>query len=133
MRIRIWNQLANIRFKGLYTHRCSRRADTFGRAYSFFLAFVSTSSVAAWAIWTKAPGVWAAIVTVAQVLHIGKPYLPFMKHDKQFLEMSFEFEALYLQSRRMNHAGGFEASAILAFGACYGTDLKCKNVQCLTA
>ena len=100
MRTRIWNNMANIKFKAIYTGECSRCADQTGRAYSFFLSFTSASSVAAWVIWQSVPGLWASIVALAQVLHVAKPYLPFMKHDKDFLEMSFEFESLYLDYER---------------------------------
>ncbi|NQT91335.1 MAG: hypothetical protein HQ559_01140 [Lentisphaerae bacterium] len=100
MRTRIWNNMSNIKFKAVYTGECSGRADLIGRTYSFFLSFASASSVAAWAFWESVPGLWASIVATAQALHLAKPYVPFMKHDKDFLEMSFEFEHLYLEYER---------------------------------
>jgi hypothetical protein len=93
--------MANIKFKAIYTGECSRRADLIGRFYSFFLSFASASSVAAWAIWESVPGLWACIVGFAQILHLAKPYLPLMKNDKDFLEISFEFESLYLDYERL--------------------------------
>ena len=101
MRNRIWNNMANIKFKSIYTNECHRLSDSIGRIYSFFLSFASASSVAAWAIWKDYPLVWAGIVTIAQILHLAKPYLPFMKHDKDFLEMSFDFACLYLEYERL--------------------------------
>lgn len=101
MRTRVWNNMANIKFKAIYTGECSRLAERAGRSYSFFLSFASASSVAAWAIWQQVPWLWAGIVALSQVLHIAKPYLPFMKHDKDFLEMSFELEYLYLEYERL--------------------------------
>lgn len=101
MRTRIWNNMANTKFKAIYTCECSRLADRTGRAYSFFLSFASASSVAAWAVWQQLPGLWAGIIAVSQVLHIAKPYLPFMKHDKDFLEMCFNFDYLYLDYERL--------------------------------
>ena len=101
MRTRIWSSLANIKFKAMYTNMCSRRAELAGQFCSFVLAVTSASSVTAWAIWESLPGLWASIVAVAQVLHVGRPHLPFMKHDKGFLEMSFEFEALYLELEKL--------------------------------
>ena len=92
--------MANIKFKAIYTNECSRRADLTGRGYSFFLSFASASSVAAWAIWQAVPTLWASIVALAQILHLAKPYLPFMKYEKDLLEMSFEFESLYLEYDR---------------------------------
>lgn len=101
MRDRIWKNMANIKFKAIYTNECSRSADSWGRAYSFFLSFASASSVATWATWKELPVVWACIVGVAQLFHLGKPHLPFLKHDKEFLEMSFEFDSLYLEYERL--------------------------------
>ena len=96
MRTRIWNNLANIQFKAIYTGKCARLADRASRACGFILAVASASSVAAWAIWQKLPWLWTGIVAGSQLLHLARPYLPFLKHDKAFLEMRFAFEHLYL-------------------------------------
>jgi hypothetical protein len=76
--------------------KVSRRFYKLGNFYSFFLAFASASSVAAWALWKSYPTVWAGIVAVSQVLHIAKPYIPFIKNDKEFMEMSLLYETLYI-------------------------------------
>ena len=101
MQDRIWNNLANIKFKALYTAHVSRSAYNAGNAYSFFLAFASASSVSAWAIWDKYPIVWASIVAISQILHIAKPYVPFIKGDKELMEMSLQYEFLYLIYERL--------------------------------
>jgi len=75
-----------------------------GRIYSFFLALTSTGSVAAWAIWQKCPTLWACIVGLSQVLHVAKPYIPFIKNDDAFREMSYVFERLYIEYERLWHA-----------------------------
>ena len=100
-RTRIWNALANIKFKANYTNKCSSRADLIGGSVTFFLSATSASCVGAWVCWQEWPGLWASIVAVAQLLHIGMPHLPFVKHDKRFLEMSFAFEALYLDFEKL--------------------------------
>lgn len=92
--------MANIKFKAIYTGECSRQADLIGRGYSFFLAIASASSIAAWSIWKTIPGLWACLVGFGQLLHLAKPYLPLIKSDKDFLEMSFAFESLYLEYER---------------------------------
>jgi len=45
--------------------------------------------------------VWAWIVGIAQVLQIAKPYVPFLKHEKDYFEMALEFDALYLDYERL--------------------------------
>ncbi len=104
MRDRVWNTLVNVKFKALYTNECSVKADSYGRLYSFFLAFASASSVAAWSVWDSYPFVWATIVGVSQIMHVAKPYIPFIKNDREFLKMSASFEKLYLDLERLWYA-----------------------------
>jgi hypothetical protein len=97
MRTRLWNNLANIKFKALYTCECSRLAGKLSRIISFMLAFVSASGVATWALWRQHTTIWAMTIGIAQVLQIAVPHIPFLKSEKDFLSMSFEFEQLYLK------------------------------------
>ena len=69
--------------------------------YSIFLALASGASVATWAIWNNLPLVWASIVGLSQALHIAKPYIPFVKNDKEFIEQSLLFESLYLSYEKL--------------------------------
>ncbi len=102
MRERLWEYLANIKFKALYTCECSKKADQFGRLYSLFVALASTGgSIATWSIWKEIPTAWAIIVATSQGLHIAKPYFPFIKNDKSYLEMSCDFETLYLELEKL--------------------------------
>jgi len=108
MRDRIWTNLSNVKFKATYTGHVSRRSYHVGNAYSFMLAFASASSVAAWAIWDIYPLIWTAIVGFSQVLHVAKPYIPFIKNDREFIEQSLLFESLYLSYEKLwfDHAKG---------------------------
>ena len=101
MRNRLWDNLQNAKFKSAYLSKVSKRAYVWGNAYSFFLAFASASSVAAWTVWSDVPGIWATIVAISQLLHIAKPYFPFLKNDRDFYEMSFQYESLYLDYERL--------------------------------
>ncbi len=101
MQDRIWTNLANIKFKCIYTAKVSKRSYHAGNMYSIFLALASATSVATWAIWNKFPVVWASIVAISQVLHIAKPYIPFVKNDKEFIEQSLLFESLYLSYEKL--------------------------------
>lgn len=102
MRERLWEYLANIKFKALYACDCSKKADKYGRLYSLFVALASTGgSIATWAIWKEIPSAWAIIVATSQGLHIAKPYFPFIKNDKIYLEMSYDYEALYLELEKL--------------------------------
>ena len=82
MRNRIWTNLANIKFKCIYTGKVSKRSYHIGNVYSIFLALASATSVTTWAIWDKFPLVWASIVAFSQILHIIKPHIPFVKNNR---------------------------------------------------
>ena len=96
MRNRLWDNLQNAKFKSEYLSKVSKRAHNWGNGYSFFLSFASASSVAAWTVWSDIPGVWAAIVSISQLLHIAKPYFPFLKNDRELFEIGFQYESLYI-------------------------------------
>jgi hypothetical protein len=98
---RIWNNLANIKFKALYTCECSRIAGAIERTLAFLLALTSASSVGAWTLWQTHKMLWAIIIAVGQVLIIALPHVPFLKSEKEFLAMSFDFEALYLRYEQL--------------------------------
>jgi hypothetical protein len=110
MRDRIWTQLANTKFKALYSCECSKVAGNYGRLYSFALAFASCSSVAGWNIWTTYPGIWGFIIIAGSLMHLAKPLFPFSRQEKVFLETSFEFENLYLEYEKLWYA--FERNTI---------------------
>jgi len=96
MRERLWHNLQNAKFKATYLCELSKRATIWGNLYSFVLAFGTAGSVAAWAVWESFPVIWAVIVGISQFLHVAKPYIPFLKTDKEFMELSFKYESLYL-------------------------------------
>jgi hypothetical protein len=98
---RIWNNLANIKFKALYTCECSRIAGLLERVLAFLLAITSASTVGAWTLWKQHGTIWASIIAVGQILLIALPHVPFLKSEKAFLEMSFEFENLYLRYEQL--------------------------------
>jgi hypothetical protein len=101
MRTQLWNNLANVKFKALYTCECSRLAGKYARVASFILAVIAASSVATWAIWKEHTTTWAVIIGTSQLLQIALPYIPFIKNEKEFIEMSFEFEHLYLEYEKL--------------------------------
>lgn len=104
MRTQIWNQLANVKFKALYTCECSTLSSFWSRIILFLLALVSASSVAAWTFWQQHTTTWAFIIGSAQILQVAMPFIPFFKNDKEFLSMSYEFERLYLEYEKLWYA-----------------------------
>lgn len=101
MRNRLWDNLQNAKFKSNYLSKVSKRSNSWGNYHSFFLAFASASSITAWTIWNDIPNVWAAIVAASQLLHIAKPYLPYLKLDRDFFEMGYQYDKLYLSYEKL--------------------------------
>ena len=104
MRNRIWNFLADVKFKSLYTYDCYKRSDRYYRYSSIFIAFTSASSITAWTVWKNIPFAWASLVATSQVLIVAMPYLPFLKNDNSFREMSFAYDSIYLEVERLWYA-----------------------------
>ena len=68
---------------------------------AFAIAITSASTVGAWTIWQQHRTLWAVIIAVGQILLIALPHVPFLKSEKEFLSMSFEFESLYLRYEQL--------------------------------
>jgi len=66
---------------------------------SFILALLS--SVAAWKLWQQHQTMWALLIGAGQILMIAVPHIPFLKSEKEFLTMSYEFEGLYLRYEQL--------------------------------
>jgi len=100
-RTRIWKNLANIKFKALYTSECSRQSDLIGRCLAFGFALISFSTVATWTIWKEHTIIWAAIIAISQIAQVGLLFFPFFKNEKEFMKMSCEYDTLYLEWERL--------------------------------
>jgi len=101
MRDRIWSFLADVKFKSLYTYDCHKRSERYYRYASLFIAFTSARSIAAWTAWEKVPFVWSSLIAVSQIITIAMPYLPFLKNNNSFREMSFAYDSLFLEIERL--------------------------------
>lgn len=101
MRTRLWNNLSNIKFKVFYTEKWSKIDEFLGKFYSFILSFVAAGSVAGWSLWKEYPVLWGAIITISQLMHVAKPYVPFIGDDRDMIEMSHEFDLLYLKYEKL--------------------------------
>lgn len=101
MESRVWINLAGLKFRTIYTAKVSRRSYHIGNGYSIFLSLASATSVAAWAVWEAVPFSWATIIGISQVLHVIKPHLPYMKSDREFIEMYHLYESTYLEYEKI--------------------------------
>ena len=84
----------HIRFIGLQLEK----AESIDRALKLALAIASSSSIAAWAIWTHISWVWASIIAFSQVISAINPYLPYRNRVKTYISLLNELEELMIQA-----------------------------------
>jgi hypothetical protein len=104
IRDQIWNCLANVKHRAVYAHRCSEYADWFSRGYSTVIALATAGTVTGWWIWQQYSTTWAIVVGLTQILHIVKPYVPFVETQKDHLDSTYKFERLFLEYQRLWNA-----------------------------
>ncbi len=79
MQERYWNKMADKRYQLIYINEYYDQCIRIERMINVFLAITSSGAIAAWAVWTKFPVMWAAIIAISQVITAIKPYLPYEK------------------------------------------------------
>lgn len=77
--LRFWNLFVFTVVSGNYISDFTKITETTDRRIKMFLAITSSSSIAAWAIWSDYSIVWAVIIAASQVVTAIKPYLPYSK------------------------------------------------------
>ena len=77
MRDKFWSMIVDFKVaEYYYTHYCTR-SKRWSNLISAICFIASASSISAWCIWQQMPGLWAAILAVAQVVNVLKPLYPF--------------------------------------------------------
>lgn len=80
---KIWAILCNMQFKAYYIDFQVTLFQKYDRNINIFLAFASSTSIAAWAIWKEYDMLWAVIIATSQIITVIKPYFPFYKYVKE--------------------------------------------------
>lgn len=101
IRAQIWTALGNARYKAHCLCLLLTKYQKLDRGINIGLALVSSSSIAAWAVWSYYPMVWGAIIACSQVLMAIKPYIPYFKYVKEFSEKSVKADLLCLDFERL--------------------------------
>jgi len=76
-----------------------------------FLGIVTSSSIAAWAIWDKFPIIWGSLIALSHVVLIIKPNFPFSKFRTEILkkitlsqDVALEYEKVFFDISNSNHS-----------------------------
>lgn len=100
MQLKYWKFLVQLRssieYLDLY-YEASYKKD---RYINIILAFASSASVAAWAIWKQYTFIWAAIITLSQIVAVLKPFLPYHLRIEYLPTFSRETYKLFVACER---------------------------------
>jgi len=97
---RYWAQLKDLRTQVFFLNFYAAESENRDKAVDIFLAFTSSASIAAWAIWQHYPMLWALIIAISQVVTATKSFLPYKKRLKIIPEFSDAIEAIALESEK---------------------------------
>jgi len=117
MRNKIWYSLVECKTNEYYAAKVTRIYQWAEWISNSFLVITTSSSVAAWAIWTDLYVLWAIIIAISQILMLLKPFLLFPRYIKTYNEkaisyqyLSWELEKLWynLENNKLNEESAFE-------------------------
>ncbi|MBU0996628.1 MAG: hypothetical protein KKE16_01120 [Firmicutes bacterium] len=95
-----WATIFHSKFYIEYIELLMKRYSRITRWMNIFAAFVASSSVAAWTIWSQLSLLWTILIVAAEALHIIRSYLPFDTRIKVIKELSHELSILDLNFER---------------------------------
>jgi hypothetical protein len=87
MREKYWNYYTRTKYELLYFYEYLNDSYRWLRYLDSFLAVVSCSSIAAWAVWNELPMLWAVIIAASQVVSAVKQFLPYGKRIQALNEL----------------------------------------------
>jgi hypothetical protein len=94
-----WNQLVELKIVSCYVRRYRDNRNWWINGLGFFKAFMTSGTIAAWAIWKDHALTWGGLLAVSQVLDAGKDYLPQAKSRKAASEFVTAVEGLLIEAR----------------------------------
>lgn len=97
---RYWNTLKELRTHVIYLHEYAIHSEWWDKALNIFLAFASSSSIAAWAIWKDQQVIWACIIALAQVVSAIKPFLPYKQRLSVISDFNNKIQEIALECEK---------------------------------
>ncbi|MEH6763459.1 MAG: hypothetical protein V7655_03080 [Aequorivita antarctica] len=94
IREKIWYFLIDSKTNELVASLITKKYQKWDLYLNIFLAVMSSSSVAAWAIWRQNPTLWLLLIALTQLFSLAKPYFLFPKYVKIFNEKSLRWQQL---------------------------------------
>jgi hypothetical protein len=97
---RYWNHLKELKTHVIYLHNYAAQSEWRDKAINIFLAIISSSSIATWAVWQKYDLLWAFIIALSQVVTAVKPFLPYRQRLKAISELNDKIQKISLKSEK---------------------------------
>ncbi len=91
-----WIEMDQAIFGKYYILQELRKAEKYHQVLKMFMAFTSSSSIAAWTIWKDLSQLWGAIIALSQVLNAVEKYLPWQKRVSSLTSMYHEYQTLII-------------------------------------
>jgi hypothetical protein len=104
--LQYWNLLKELKVHVIYLHLYISKDEKVDRIIDIFLAILSSTSIAAWAVWQQYPMVWAGLIAVSQIITAIKPFLPYKTRIKLLSELNDQIQILSLECEK----GWFDVS-----------------------
>lgn len=95
MQERYWRYLVQIKAWIFYIDEYTDNSYKWEKRINIFLAITSSSSIAAWAIWSEYGFIWALLIAISQVVTAIKPHLPFSKRLEVLSRISNQLQTLF--------------------------------------
>lgn len=95
MQARYWKFLVQIKAWIFYVDIYADSSYRYDKLINIIIAITSSSSIAAWAVWSEYNYVWAFLIAVSQVITAIKPHFPFNKRLELLGKLSNELQLLF--------------------------------------
>ena len=94
MREKYWAYYTGTKYELLYFYEYRSDSYRWLKYTESFLAIVSSTSVAAWAVWNQLPLLWAVLIATSQVMTAVKQYMPYSKRVSALNELLPRLDAV---------------------------------------
>ena len=103
IRTQVWNFMIDSKTNEYFSSLTVKYYQKWDLITNIFLVAVTSSSIAAWAIWKEFPLLWAIIIGLSQIMTLAKPYFLFPKYIKVFNEKSIHWQYNALELEELWH------------------------------
>ncbi|MFT4565680.1 MAG: hypothetical protein ACI9FN_000633 [Saprospiraceae bacterium] len=92
LRTKIWNEFNDAKVNEHYSNLIAKRYQKWDLGTNIFLVIMTSSSIAAWAIWEESQLLWGVLIAFSQIITITKPYFLFPRYIKTFHEKGLRWK-----------------------------------------